>query len=149
MGIKLEVDFDSFDEAVRIELQVGIKSLLDPANDPNESPRNILDTVDGFLIVLDYYSKPTQFKDFMASIQSDYNRLVNKAYPPYPMGDMDIKVLKVRDLPDGSANVEYEFTEKMKEFLMGVGLTKILEDAVEETLKEAKSNETPGWEYYD
>lgn len=78
-GIKgLTVTFESFDQIVLKELQETVVHLLDPTNDPYEKPENTLDTVDGFMRVVDWYSTPSEYKTFKESIQSDYDKLVSK-----------------------------------------------------------------------
>jgi hypothetical protein len=144
-GIKVTATFDSFDQALLKELKDSVQGVL---NDPWELAhcyKEALKNVDGYLVVISDYSKPSEYNDYLTSIKSQYDKLVERAYPKMS-GPLDIQITNVRDLPDGGANIEYEASPQMKEFLMGVGLTKILEDACKTILSE--ENQVPGWEYY-
>ena len=153
MTIKLKVDLDSFDDAVQQQLMGTVRDLLADPWSYDHNYKTTLDTVDGFLVVVDWYSRPSEMKEFKELIQEEYDTLVNLAFPPVE-GPFDIKVTNIRELPDGSASVEYEASPKMKEFLMGVGLNKILEDSLkpEEGPKVTITYpETPdfSWEYWN
>ena len=151
MTIKLKVDLDSFDEAVQQQLMGTVRDLLADPWSYDHDYKVTLDVVDGFLVVVDWYSRPSEMKEFKESIQGEYDNLVNLAFPPVE-GPFDIKVTNIRELPDGSASVEYEASPKMKEFLVGVGFQKILEDACKglETPDGVYVNKgVPGWEYFE
>jgi hypothetical protein len=136
-GIKVTATFDSFDQALLKELKDSVQGVL---NDPWELAhcyKEALKNVDGYLIVISDYSKPSEYNDYLTYIKSQYDALLEKAFPKMS-GPFDIRITEVRDLPDGGANIEYEAPPQMKEFLMGVGFNKILEDACREVLGEVE-----------
>ena len=152
-GIKgLTVTFDSFDEVVVEELKVIIQGILDNPWEGHHDYKKSLKDVDSFLRVVSWYMRPSEYDEYFEALKPMYDGLVDEAFPKNPVGDLDITILGVRDLPDGGANIEYEASPKMKEFLMGVGFRKILEDACEalepESKVYAKFTDVPGWEYF-
>ena len=147
-GIKgLTVTFDSFDEVVVNELKAIIQGILDNPWEGHHDYKESLKDVDSFLRVVSWYMRPSDYKEYYDSLMPLYEDLVEKAFPNNPVGDLDITILGVRDLPDGGANIEYEASPKMGEFLMGVGFKKILEDACKDVESEV-TTDVPGWEYF-
>ena len=156
-GIKgLTVTFDSFDEVLLVELKSYILGLLKDPWDLAHDYKETLKAVDGFMVVVSSYSRPSEYNEFRESIKEDYDTLVKLAFPPVT-DPFDIKVLNIRDMLDGSANVELEVSDKMKELLIGIGLNKLLEDHAEQTVEEAidkhkvsiEIESVPGWEYFN
>ena len=152
-GIKgLTVTFDSFDEVVVNELKDTIEGILDNPWEGHHDYKESLKDVDGFLRVLSWYMKSRDYKEYFEALKPMYDDLVDKAFPKNPVGDLDITILEIRELPDGGGNIEYEASPKMKEFLMGVGLQKILEDACKDLETPSGvyvSKGVPGWEYFE
>jgi len=147
-GIKVTATFESFDKALVEELKSYLEGVLDEPWELAHDYKVALTTVDAYMTVISDYMQGSEWNDYKATIQSKYDKLVEKAYPKLS-GPLDIHITNVRDLPDGGATIEYEASPKMKEFLMGIGLTKILEDACEEILGEGgDKGQVPGWEYY-
>jgi hypothetical protein len=136
-GIKVTATFESFDQALLEELKGSVQGVLDEPWELAHCYKEALKNVDGYLVVISDFSKPTEYNDYLTSIKSQYNALVEKAFPKVS-GPLDIQITNVRDLPDGGANIEYEASPEMKEFLMGVGFRKILEDACKEVLVEVE-----------
>ena len=146
-GIKgLTVTFDSFDRAILAELKSHISYLLNHPWDLAHDYKETLKEVDGFMIVVSSYSVPKEFNDFKRAIKEDYDALVKLAYPPVE-GPFDIKVLNFREMPDGSAVADFEASDKMKELLIGIGLNKLLEDHISQTVEDTPN--VPGWEYFN
>ena len=146
-GIKgLTVTFDSFDEVLLVELKSYILGLLKHPWDLAHDYKETLKEVDGFLVVVSSYSRPSEYNDFRAAIKEDYDALVKLAYPPVE-GPFDINITEFREMPDGSAVADFEASDKMKELLIGIGLNKLLEDHIEQTVED-KPN-VPGWEYFN
>ena len=149
-GIKgLTVTFESFDAVVVNELKAIIQGILDNPWEGHHDYKESLKDVDSFLRVVSWYMRPSEYSEYFEGLKPMYDGLVDKAFPKNPVGDLDITILEVRDLPDGRANVEYEASHKMKEFLMGVGFQKILEDACKALEPEPKVTDVPGWEYFE
>ena len=152
-GIRgLTVTFDSFDEVVVNELKAIIQGILDNPWEGHHDYKESLKDVDSFLRVVSWYMRPSEYSEYFEDLKPMYNDLVEKAFPKNPVGDLGITILGVRDLPDGGASIEYEASPEMKEFLMGVGFQKILEDACKALEPEpkvyAKFTDVPGWEYF-
>ena len=156
-GIKgLLVTFDSFDAVVVNELKGVIQDILDNPWEGHHDYKESLKDVDGFFRVLSWYMRSSEYKEYFEDLKPLYDDLVGKAFPKEPIGDLDITITTIRELPDGGANVEYEVNDKMKDFIMGVGLLKILTDHIgrmedeiqEEVAKKSPQGEVPGWEYY-
>ena len=146
-GIKgLTVTFDSFDEVLLVELKSYISCLLKHPWDLAHDYKETLKEVDGFMVVVNCYSRPSEYNDFRAAIKEDYDALVKLAFPPVE-GPFDINITEFRDMPDGSAVMDFETSDKMKELLIGIGLNKLLEDHISQTVED-KPN-VPGWEYFN
>jgi hypothetical protein len=125
MPIKLEVDYDSFDAAVVSQLKDAIGGLLDKPWEFAHDYKETLRIVDGMLATLEWYSTPAKLEGYKEIIKSQYDDLVTKAYPPVTPDGMNIHIIDYRELPNGEANMEFECNDKMKEFLIGVGLKQI------------------------
>jgi len=157
-GVKgLTVTFDSFDEVMTREMMEYVRVILE---DPWVGHHNYVESlkdVDSLLRVVECICS-SEWGPYMEAIKPEYDKLVELAYPPLSHTDLDITVTNIRDLPDGGANIEYEASPKMKEFLMGVGLQKIIMDHVEAEKPEPKQEEyysgyitdyeVPGWQYW-
>lgn len=152
-GIKFTVSYDDFDAAVLHEMQNTIRDILADPWSGHHNYKDSLKDVDSFLRVVDWYSRKEEYDAFLDETMEAYADLVDKASPSVGSGDLSIEITDLKDMPDGSAYMEYEASPKMKEFLMGVGLQKIILDACVEALAEqeeapsVKVNYT-GWEYY-
>lgn len=146
-GIKgLTVTFDSFDEVLLVQLKSYILDLLKNPWDLAHDYKETLKEVDGFMIVVNSYSRPSEYNDFRTAIKEDYDTLVKLAYPPVE-GPFDINITEFRETPDGGAVMDFEASDKMKELLIGIGLNKLLEDHLSQTVED-KPN-VPGWEYFN
>lgn len=145
----LVVTYDSFDDIVRDQHRNSVLDLLKDPWSPHHDYVETLKDVDSFIRVIDWYSKPSEHGDFLNSIKESYDQLVELVFPPTQYGDLglDIKVTSLRELPDGGAVIEYEANPKMKEFLMGQGLLRILEDTLGKGAY-VKQEGVPGWEYF-
>ena len=155
-GIRgLTVTFDSFDGVVVNELKAIIQGILDNPWEGHHDYKESLKDVDSFLRAVSWYMKSRDYKEYYESLMPLYEDLVEKAFPKNP--DLDITILGIRDLPDGGASIEYETSPEMREFLMGVGFKKILEDACKDVVNKllgpepkvyTKFTDVPGWEYF-
>jgi hypothetical protein len=150
MKLTFDVDSEQFENAIIGDLKEAVEDLLkDPwsfAHDYKETLR----TVDGLLVALEWYLPSRQVDYYKTLIKPEYNDLVTKAFPPITSDGMNIKVIGFRDLPSGDVNMEFDVNDKAKEFLIGVGMKKVLMDAVGDVLKEPepKKPDVPGWDYW-
>jgi hypothetical protein len=150
MKLTFDVDYDQFNNAVVSDLKEAVADLLkDPwvfAHDYKETLR----VVDGLLVALEWYLTNRQLESYKEYIEPEYKDLVGKSFPPVTSDGMDIKVIGFRELPSGDVSMEFDVNEKTKEFLLGVGMKKVLMDAVGDVVKdsEAEVKSVPGWEYW-
>jgi hypothetical protein len=147
-GIPVVATYESFDEAIVKELKSYLEGLLDDPWTPHHDYGLTLKSVDAYMTVTSDYLRSQEWNDYKATIQSKYDSLVLKAFPKSTFTDMEINVYEVREMPDGSANIHFTTNNAAKEFLVGVGLQKVLMDAAGEVLSE-DGKDVPGWDYYD
>lgn len=127
-GIKgLVVTFDSFDTVVVGEMEDNISGILNNPWEGYHDYKESLKDVDSFLRVIDWYTRSSEFAEYLDTIQEQYNNLKNLAYPPVT-GPYDLKVMEIIELSDGGASLEIEMSDKMKDLLIGIGLNTLLED---------------------
>lgn len=96
-------------------------------------------TLDGILRVISYYSVPSQYEAYFASIQDRYETAMGYS----DLAPNEFTVTLVKENTDGSANIEIEAGEGVKEKLIEAGLNfmlikAILEGTTEEILRWAE-----------
>jgi hypothetical protein len=129
-GIGVMATFESFDRAMLGELTEYVEGVLSDPWSLDHDYRKALESVDCYLHVINDHCNTEQFKAYMDSIRPQYEDLVLKATEKVSPDQLSFTVLKVRDLPDGGCNIEFEANEKMRDYLMGVGLQHLIMEAV-------------------